>query len=90
LLAVGHQVPGTGEAVTETRHAPPGFGRLLAVVAGFVVIGMPLVALAWHNLNHLLSGDLRLAPALIFLGAAGGLVAVLIWLARLVSEWDRA
>jgi hypothetical protein len=66
----------------------PSLGRLIAFVATSVLAGVPLVALAWHNLNHLLSGDLRAAPILIFLGAGAGLAAVLVWLGRAVSRWD--
>jgi hypothetical protein len=67
----------------------PGFGRLLAFVAGSVAVGVPLVAVAWHNLNHLLVGDIRLGPLFTFLAAGAGLALVLVWLGRSISRWGR-
>ena len=57
------------------------------MIAGFLVVGVPLVALAWHNLNHLLSGDVRVGPLLTVVAAGGGLGALLFVLARVVERW---
>jgi hypothetical protein len=65
----------------------PRFGVLLGVIAGFVVAGVPLVALAWHNVNHLLAGDVGEVRVLIALAATAGLGGVLFVLARLIERW---
>ena len=63
----------------------PGFGVLVAVIAGFVAVGVPLVALAWHNVNHLLAGDVGEVRVLTVVGATAGLGGVLYGLARVVD-----
>ena len=69
---------------------PPGaprFGVLVAMIAGFVTVGVPLVALAWHNVNHLLAGDVGEVRILIAVAATAGLGGVLFVLARLIERW---
>lgn len=64
----------------------PRFGVLVTAITGFVVAGVPLVALAWHNLNHLLAGDLRPGPLAILVAAGTGLAGLLVVLARVVER----
>jgi hypothetical protein len=73
-----------------SQRGPVRFGVLVAVIAGFVGVGVPLVALAWYNVNHLLAGDVRAGPLLTAVGAAAGLGGVLYGLARIVERWTDA
>jgi hypothetical protein len=57
------------------------------VIGGFVAAGVPLVALAWHNVNHLLAGDVGEVRILIAVAATAGLGALLFVLARVVERW---
>jgi glucokinase len=59
---------------------------LVAAIVGFVAVGVPLVALAWHNLNHLLSGDVDQIRLATVLGAGAGLAVVLYGLAKVVNR----
>ena len=65
----------------------PRFGVLVVMIAGFVTVGVPLVALAWHNVNHLLAGDVGEIRVLIAVAATAGLGALLFVLARVVERW---
>jgi hypothetical protein len=75
-----------GHRFSSHQTAAPRFGLLLAVIGGFVVAGVPLVALAWHNLNHLLAGDIRPAPFGILVAAGSGLAALLVVLAKVIDR----
>jgi hypothetical protein len=66
----------------------PRFGLLLAGIVGFLIVGAPLVALAWHNVNHLLAGDLRIGPLITAVGALGGLAGLMVVLGRVIARWD--
>jgi hypothetical protein len=57
------------------------------VIGGFVAAGVPLVALAWHNVNHLLAGDVGAVRILIAVATTAGLGGVLFVLARVVERW---
>jgi hypothetical protein len=64
----------------------PSIGSLIAAIVGFVAVGVPLVALVWHNVNHLLSGDFDEVRLATVLGAGAGLAVVLYGLARAVNR----
>jgi hypothetical protein len=65
-----------------------GFGRLMLVMAAFVVIGTPLVYFLWTALNDVLAGRLDgrhlafAAPALVLF------LVLLRYLARAVRRWE--
>ncbi len=75
-----------------TRHqeqyprAEPRLGSLIAVIAVFATLGSPLVYFAWESINHLLFGDL--AGARLGRGAlaTGGLVVLLLVMARVLRR----
>jgi hypothetical protein len=70
--------------------ASPGFGALVAGIAVFILLGVPLLAWVWESLNRLLSGIVE--PSRL-LGAAVALaLLLLLWrvLARTVQRWDAA
>jgi hypothetical protein len=58
-------------------QASPKLGSLLLLLAGFLVLGGPLVLFIWHELSELLMG--RIHPGA--LGVALVLFGVLLWLA---------
>lgn len=72
------------------RTASPPFGLLLAVIAGFLVAGVPLVGVAWHNVNHLLAGDVGEIRLLTALAATAGLGVLLVALARVIARWENS
>lgn len=37
----------------------PGVGRIVLVLAAFLVVGIPMVAIGWNAVNLALAGDLR-------------------------------
>ena len=65
-----------------------GLGTLIASIAVFVVVGMPLVYYLWSVLNELLSGRVEWGR----LGLAGPVIAVFVVLlvlgTRALSRWE--
>jgi fructose-specific phosphotransferase system IIC component len=70
------------------RHAPPSIGRLVLPLIVFAVLGMPLVAWVWEEINRLLSGHVEGRPIVLGIVAAAVLAALLFWLARTVERWS--
>jgi len=75
------------------RPDPPGprpsFPGLVAGIALFVVIGIPLTAYVWETLNQLLAGRVvARARLLITLPALALLIGLWRVLARTVQRWD--
>jgi ABC-type Mn2+/Zn2+ transport system permease subunit len=66
---------------------PPGVGPLIALIAGFAALGIPLVFVIWETINHLLTGDLAAVRWLDVAPAAVGLVGVLYAMARVLRRW---
>ena len=61
-------------------------GRLVAFIAVFAVIGIPIVAFLWETLNHILA--LQTSPRELAMGA-GALVIFLVLLAVLAKQVRR-
>ena len=73
---------------TGTRAGGMGMGGLMALMAGFVVVGAPMVYYLWTTINELLAGHvdgsrvlLSIVILLIFLG-------LLTILSRSVRRWE--
>ena len=55
------------------KRDEPGVGRILLVLAAFLIAGVPMVAIAWNAVNEVAAGELRLLlvavpMALLFVG----------------------
>jgi hypothetical protein len=62
-------------------------GRLFVILAVFLVIGVPIVAVLWHNVNEVMAGQFgRLIVAIPLLIV---LVAYLLFFARTVNRLER-
>ncbi|HEU4698613.1 MAG TPA: hypothetical protein VFS40_05500 [Gemmatimonadales bacterium] len=66
----------------------PGYGRLVLGIAGFVLVGVPLLAFVWEGLNRLLSGTIHARLLVAALIALALLVPLWRFLARTVVRWD--
>jgi hypothetical protein len=51
---------------------------------------VPLVGVAWHNVNHLLAGDVGEIRLLTALAATAGLGVLLFALARVIARWENS
>jgi hypothetical protein len=65
-----------------------GFGRLMLVMAAFVVVGTPLVYLLWSVVNDLLSGQIVMNRLLLAGPVLIVFIIVLRVLARTVTRLD--
>ncbi len=74
------------------RPDPPGprpsFPGLVAGIALFVLIGIPLTAYVWETLNQLMAGRVVVARALLTLPALALLIGLWRGIARAVQRWD--
>ena len=70
------------------KHGTIGMGRLIAGMALFVVLGIPLVGYLWETLNELLAGHVDGTRLLISLPVLALLGALLAWLGRRVWAWE--
>ena len=62
-------------------------GRLFVILAAFLVVGVPIVAVLWHYVNEVFAGQLaRLIVAIPLLLV---LVAYLLFFARTVNRLER-
>ena len=62
-------------------------GRLIVILAVFLVIGVPIVAVLWHNVSEVMAGQFgRLIVAIPLLIV---LVAYLLFFARTVNRLER-
>jgi hypothetical protein len=62
-------------------------GRLFAMLAAFLVVGVPIVAVLWHSVNEVSSGDLgRLALAI---SLALAFAAFLVFFGRSIHRLER-
>ena len=62
-------------------------GRLFVMLAVFLVVGVPIVAVLWHNVNEVMAGQFaRLIVAIPLLIV---LVAYLLFFARTVNRLER-
>ena len=62
-------------------------GRLFVILAVFLVIGVPIVAVLWHNVSEVMAGQFgRLIVAIPLLIV---LVAYLLFFARTVNRLER-
>jgi hypothetical protein len=80
----------TGGQVAERTSAPRqlGFGRLMLVMAAFVIVGTPLVYLLWRVVNDLLTGQIVGTRLLLAVPALVVFIIVLNVLARTIRRWD--
>ena len=62
-------------------------GRLFLMLAAFLVVGVPIVAVLWHSVNQLFSGDL--ARAVVAIPLALVFVAFLFLFARSITRLER-
>lgn len=76
--------------MAERTSAPRqvGFGGLMLVMAGFVIVGAPLVYLLWRVVNDLLTGQVVGTRLLLAVPALVVFIIVLNVLARTVRRWD--
>jgi hypothetical protein len=70
------------------RHATLPLGRLIAVIAAFVLAGTPLVAYLWETLNRLLAGHAVAGRIALAVPVALLLAGLLALLARTVRRWE--
>ena len=66
-----------------------GSGRLLLSMALFVLVGMPLVYVAWESLNDLLAGEVSVRELGEGFVALLLLIGLLLLLRRSVARWNR-
>jgi hypothetical protein len=64
------------EPMSNPQPSPP-LCKLLLTLAGFVLVGGPLVLFVWHELSELLMGRIHPGP----LALAAVLLGVFLWLA---------
>lgn len=62
-------------------------GRLFVMLAVFLIVGVPIVAVLWHSVNQVFSGDL--ARMVLALPLAIVFVAYLVFFARSVHRLER-
>lgn len=76
--------------MAERTSAPRqvGFGRLMLVMAAFVIVGAPLVYLLWRVVNDLLTGQVVGTRLLLAVPALVVFIIVLTVLARTIRRWD--
>lgn len=65
-----------------------GLGTLIASIAVFVVVGMPLVYYLWSVLNELLSGRVEWARLGLAVPVAAVFVVLLVLVVRAISAWE--
>lgn len=67
---------------------PLGTAGLIGRIAIFVLLGIPILAVAWESLNVLLAGEG--SPRHILVAIPSIVVLVILWkfLARAVERWD--
>lgn len=73
-----------------TEHASVPMGRLIAVLALFVVVGTPLVAYLWETVNLLLSGNVVATRLLLSIPLLLLFLGMLVLLARTVGRIEAA
>jgi ABC-type Fe3+-siderophore transport system permease subunit len=66
-----------------------GSGRLLLSMTLFVLVGMPLVYVAWESLNDLLAGEVTARELGEGLVALLLLIGLLVLLRRSIARWNR-
>ena len=69
-------------------ESSPGFGRILAALAAFLVVGTPLTYFAWHNLSDLIAGHGSFGGTLLAAGALGLFVVLILVLKRWVTSLE--
>jgi hypothetical protein len=62
-------------------------GRLFVILAVFLVIGVPIVAILWHSVNQVFAGEL--ARLVVAIPLAVLFVAYLLFFARSVNRLER-
>lgn len=74
--------PSSAPSPSGSAETPPSTSRLIASLAGFLVVGAPLAMIAWHELSEVLSG--RFIPLRMLEGFAAlvALAATAMLLAR--------
>jgi hypothetical protein len=80
-----------GSASSPGRQADRlGLGRLVAGIAVFVALGIPLTAFVWESLNELFAGRVR--PIRLLITVPVVLLLLFLWriLGRTVQRWDAA
>lgn len=65
-----------------------GLGTLIASMAVFVVVGMPLVYYLWSVLNELLSGRVEWGRLGLAVPVAAVFVGLLVLVTRALSRWE--
>lgn len=65
-----------------------GLGTLIASIAAFVVVGMPLVYYLWSVLNELLSGHVEWARLGLAVPVAAVFAVLLVLVVRAISRWE--
>lgn len=71
--------------MAERKH-PPGIGGLIALIALFALLGLPLVGYLWETLNELLSGFVDPTRLLISIPVLAVFAVLLVLLARRVQK----
>jgi hypothetical protein len=62
--------------------------RLILPITLFVVAGVPFVAYVWNSLNLFFAGQFEIMRLILATGALAVLVALLMFLARVVTRWE--
>jgi hypothetical protein len=62
--------------------------RLILPITLFVVAGIPFVAYVWDSLNLFFAGRFEIMRLILATGALAVLVALLMFLARVVTRWE--
>lgn len=70
-------------------ESSPGFGRIFAVLFGFLLVGTPLTYFAWHHLSDLIAGHGTFGNTLIALAALAAFLVLAGWLKHWVAGLER-
>ncbi len=71
-----------------TQQTSLSLGKLILSIAGFMIVGVPLVGYIWETLNQLLGGIVNPRNDLIALGLLIVLFGVFALLSRTVRGWE--
>lgn len=75
--------PNTNVRRTPLAENGGGMGRLIALMAGFLIVGAPMAAYIWHVLSNVLAGRIETMPILI----AAALLVVFLFVLRLAVRY---
>ena len=64
----------------------PEVGRIFVALGAFLVVGAPFAAVAWHQLSHLLSGDITAGGLLLMAGSLLVFIGIAVVLRRYVTH----